>query len=879
MQTGKVDVAEQLFKQVIERQPKHIAALNIFSIFLTRLERYQEAEHYVRLALNEDATSDASFYNYGVILKALKRPLDALRQFNRALQINPSVAETWNNRGTVFNDLKRYREAIADFDRAIAANANYSDAFFNKGNALAELKSHEESLIAYDMALALKRDLAGAWVGRGNALTELERNDEASAAYDKAVALKPDLAEAWLGRGNLFAGIKRYDDALAAYDRALALKPDLAKVWLGCGNIATALKQSDKAFSAFDKALALQPDLAEAWLGRGNVLYEIEQYDDAVAAHDKALALESDQPKAWLGRGNALAKLKQFDKAFADLDNALALDPDLADAWLARGNVLREVRRYDKSLIAYDKALALNSYLAEAWIGRGSHYFDQRRYMDALVFYDKALAFSPDLAEGWLGRGRVLVKINQRDDGLAAIDRALALKPHFADAWLSRANALLETNRLLEALAAYDKALAIRPHFSEAISAQIFALDFAKDTGFEEQQKARKIWWQKVGSMIAERSQIHHLNSRDPDRRIKLGYVSGDFFGHSAALCLRPMLLNHDKAQFEITCYSSTEKEDQSTEIFRRAADEWRDITQFSDDKLSQQIQTDQIDILVDLSGHTAGHRLEVFARKPAPVQVTAGATGTGLPTFDYLFSDPVICPPSVRHLFAEKVFDLPSIMTIESLPDQLRPSDPPVLSTGNVTFGVFNRASKISDDVVSLWARILESVPRSKIIMKHYAFDEVSVRNRLLERFAMHGISANRIAFLGTTSRQEHLAAFKDVDISLDPFPHNGGISTLESLQMGVPVVAILGNSVSSRAAGAILTAVGLHDWVSRSADEYLDIAVKFATMPDGLKSLRYELPIRVVASAVGNATIYTRAIEAAYRRMWVEYCQVDAS
>ncbi len=328
MQTGKVDVAEQLFKQVIERQPKHIAALNIFSIFLTRLERYQEAEHYVRLALNEDATSDASFYNYGVILKALKRPLDALRQFNRALQINPSVAETWNNRGTVFNDLKRYREAIADFDRAIAANANYADAFFNKGNALAELKSHEESLIAYDMALALKRDLAGAWVGRGNALTELERNDDAFAAYDKAVALKPDLAEAWLGRGNLFAGIKRYDDALAAYDRALALKPDLAKVWLGCGNVATALKQSDKAFSAFDKALALQPDLAEAWLGRGNVLLQLKQHNDARAAYDTALAMNADLEKAWIGRGNVAAELMEFDDAFAAYDRALALKPD-----------------------------------------------------------------------------------------------------------------------------------------------------------------------------------------------------------------------------------------------------------------------------------------------------------------------------------------------------------------------------------------------------------------------------------------------------------------------------------------------------------------------------------------------------------------------
>jgi predicted O-linked N-acetylglucosamine transferase (SPINDLY family) len=245
------------------------------------------------------------------------------------------------------------------------------------------------------------------------------------------------------------------------------------------------------------------------------------------------------------------------------------------------------------------------------------------------------------------------------------------------------------------------------------------------------------------------------------------------------------------------------------------------------------------------------------------------------LPTIDYLFSDPVICPLSVRHLFAEKIFDVPCIMTIEPLPYQLPLPDPPVSSTGYVTFGVFNRLSKISDRALALWSRLLETIPRSRLLIKHYALDDAAVRAEQLAKFNGYGISAEQVTFLGRTSRKEHLAAFKDVDISLDPFPQNGGISTFESLQMGVPVVALLGNSLTSRTAGSILGSVGMPDWVANTEDEYLDIAVKYASRPDYLKILRNELPAKISASPAGNSALYTKAIEAAYRTMWIDYCR----
>jgi len=261
MQAGKFDVAERLFRQVLQSTPGHLGALNLFTLLLIRLGRFDEAEHYIQLAVKAGPTSDATLYNYGVILKTLKRPAEALEQFSRALAINASIADTWNNRGTVFNDLKRYREALADFDKAIAINANFAGALVNKGNTLAKLRSYREALAAYDRALALNSSLSPAWLGRANILFEFKQYDEALAACGQALALKPDLAEAWLARGNVFYETGRYDDALAAYDRAVAMKSDLAFGWLGRGNVLAYTKRHAEALAAYDRALALDPDL------------------------------------------------------------------------------------------------------------------------------------------------------------------------------------------------------------------------------------------------------------------------------------------------------------------------------------------------------------------------------------------------------------------------------------------------------------------------------------------------------------------------------------------------------------------------------------------------------------------------------------------
>jgi protein O-GlcNAc transferase len=363
LQAGNFKDAERLFKDVLQTQPKHVAALNLLGVVLTQVGKFAEAETYLRLALQEFPKSDATLHNYGIVLKALHRPTEALDRFSQALALNPRAVETWNNRGNVLFELRRYDDAVAAYDKAAALQPNFIEAIY----------------------------------GRGNACAKLRRYDDAIAAYDKVLSSKPDLAEAWLGRGNVFVGLQRYNDALTAFDKALALDPNLAGAWLGRGNVLTEHKRCDDAFAAYDKALSLKPDLAEAWLGRGNLLTELKRHDDALVAYQKALALQPATAEAWLGRGNALTELKRYNDAFAAYERAMDLQPDFAEAWLGCGNVSAGLQQYSDALAAYEKAIALKPDLARAWLGRGNMFAQFARFQDATAAYDKALNLSPDL--------------------------------------------------------------------------------------------------------------------------------------------------------------------------------------------------------------------------------------------------------------------------------------------------------------------------------------------------------------------------------------------------------------------------------------------------------------------------------------------------
>lgn len=367
-----------------------------------------------------------------------------------------------------------------------------------------------------------------------------------------------------------------------------------------------------------------------------------------------------------------------------------------------------------------------------------------------------------------------------------------------------------------------------------------------------------------------------HANDRDPSRRIRLGYISADFRNHSAALIFGAILKRHDRRQFEIACYSDVARPDDRTRFFENLADIWRPVRHLSDEALAAQIRADRIDLLVDLAGHSSGNRLRVFARKPAPVQVTGfgyGA-GTGIPAIDYLIADPISVPTEVRPLFAEEILDLPFAFTYEAPADAPGVQALPALSRGAVTFGCFNQFTKISRKVLGLWARILQKVSRSRLLLKDPALDDTAVRTFALNALAECGIDPARVVLRGRTSHLKHLKAYGDVDIALDPFPYGGGVTSWEALLMGCPIVTTLSNSVAGRGSGGILSSIGLAEWIADNGDDYVALAVDRSANIEALATLRARLPGMVTGSASGNPDLYTRAVDHAFRNVWRSWC-----
>jgi len=699
----------------------------------------------------------------------------------------------------------------------------------------------------------------------------------------------------------------RHADVQSLCRRVLRDLPDFFDAVHLMGVSVLECERFEEAERILDRAVALDPFSADAHSNLGFALFNLKRYDEARACCETALTLKPNFPTAQRNLGNALLRLDRGEAAIAAFTRAIQLKPDDIDAYCNRGVAEMMVKRYEAALRSYERALALQPRHFEATVGKGLAHLELRHYEIAEAAFNAALTIKPDMAELLAHRGRLNLLLGRRAQAEADYDAAVALEPSLELAWRGKAQVSMLTGSVAQAIVAckkvleqnptseigltllgaclgrlgdtaaaiqhFDRALEIKPDCDEAISKKIFYLDFLPEADFAAQQATRKYWWDAIGSKFARRKLV--ASPLDPQKRIVIGYVSSDFRTHSAAFAFLPVLRCHDKANFQINCYSCSPARDSLTDVFQSRADVWVDALSLSDDELADRIQADGVDVLVDLSGYTTGNRIGVFARKPAPVQVTAwgSGTGTGLKTMDYFLADPVTVPQHVRHMFAERVHDLPSVITIEPI-CEVRPAALPMLRNGFVTFGVFNRIDKISDEVLAVWAKLLRSVTGSKIVVKHLALDEAFLRDGLVGRFMAQGIPQDRVICMGSSQRREHLLAFENVDISLDPFPQNGGISTWESLYMGVPVVAKLGNGASSRAAGAILKAIGLDDWVAEDDDGYVAIAQKYAAMPSHLERLRADLPAIIASSPAGNVTVYTQRVEAGYRQFWREYC-----
>lgn len=457
-------------------------------------------------------------------------------------------------------------------------------------------------------------------------------------------------------------------------------------------------------------------------------------------------------------------------------------------------------------------------------------------------------------------------RLAEAEAGFAA---AAALDPSSVDALFGLGNCALEEGRFADARDAYDRALALRPDHEPAWINRLYASNYDPAVGAAERRALHEAWAAKFADRFLPPAPPV---ARDPDKRLRIGYVSGDFRTHSVAPFVRPLFRHHDRAAFEVFAYSNVGVPDAETARLRDMADRWRPIDALDDDAAAAMVRGDGIDVLVDLSAHTAGNRLGVFARKPAPVQASwLGYCGTsGLRAIDWFLTDAHIVPEGHDAAFAEGVWRMTQAYAFE--PQEALPgvAPAPILVNGHATFGHFGRLARINDGVLRLWARVLAAIPGARLLLNTLALNDADVRARLTARFAAQGGDASRLDFASTHPQSATWEAYSAVDVALDPFPFNAGATTVEALWLGVPVLTLRAAPPFGRMGESILRAAGLDDWVAADEDAYVARAARAVSDPAALAAARAGSRAKVKASPLLDGPGFARVFEAALRGMW---------
>ncbi|MDN7852700.1 O-linked N-acetylglucosamine transferase family protein [Burkholderia seminalis] len=686
------------------------------------------------------------------------------------------------------------------------------------------------------------------------------------ALMERAIALRAD--PVYLNNlGNMLRAHGRLDDAIGAYRRAIALAPGYAEAHSNLGNALHEAGDADAAMLSCAQALALRPDFAPAYNNLGNALRDKGEADAAARAYEKALALDPAYAEACFNLGNVCGAQHRHDDAIAHYRRAIALQPGLHAAHHALGMLLLERGELDAAIASL--ACAAESGDVDRLFGLAAA-LDHAGDLDgAVASLRRALAVAPDRAELHHHLAQTLVRQGKRREALDSCRVALSLPNPTAQMHAVMGDILCALWHIDAGLASYDRALELDPAFRNAHSGRMFhgaGTDRLSAAQLRERACA-------FGAQMAALASPHRHAPRPANgRALRVGFVSGDLKSHPVAVFLLSVVAALDRSRVELVAYATQPVEDDTTAALKRHFALWRDLTPLDDRAAADLIAADRIDVLVDLSGHTASNRLPLFAWKPAPVQATwlGYFATTGVAAIDYVIGDHHVLPPDEAAHFVERPWRLPDsylCFTPPALPLDVGPL--PAEGNGCVTFGCLNNANKIGEPVVALWSRVLHAVPGSRLLLKSAQLDEAALRTSLAARFAAHGIPAERLLLRGGSKRLAHIGTFNDIDIVLDPFPYPGGTTSMEGLWMGAPFVTRRGDRFLSHIGESILHTLGMPEWIADGDDAYVAKAAAFANDLPRLAAVRAGLRERLLRSPLCDAPRFARHLEAAFAQM----------
>jgi protein O-GlcNAc transferase len=769
------------------------------------------------------------------------RPAEGLEWLMLARRHAPRNARVIGNLGIAQKQNGLSGMAIETYREAISIDPQPA-VLLNLARAEREAGRLTEAIEAFQRVVDLDQKSPDAWSMLSNALREAGRHEEALAAARRALALNPWHGQAHLNEG---AALHTLGDPAAA----------VPSYW------AATTQGSSRAAAALNLAVALADPRCKGHEGSaavGLVRRLLQAPGDAAVM--LALARDADEQQRHALAAACLERAAEVAPSMATLRALSALAWRLGQRSAAAERLLRgfECERAD----------------AAGYRALGSTLVAHPALRTAGARWQAVFECCPDDYVALSSLGVALRRQGLPCEAERLQRRALALDPERADAHANLGRALNDQGRFHEAVAAYRRALELDPSLTIVASSLLLFLhadpSASPDAIFAEHVAFAERYAEPL------RAPRVYAQSREPERRLRLGYVSRDFRLHPVAHFLEPVLMHHDPSTFDVYCYSDVEHPDEVTERLQQLVPHFISCSEWSEGELAERIAKDQIDVLVDLSGHTGNNRLLAFARAPSPVQVSwlGYFDTTGLRSIEYRIADEHSVPSSAERFFVERVVRLPRSQNCFLPPPAPEPRRPPCLANGYVSFGCFNNPVKITREVIATFGRILRELPDSRLMLKYSTLGDPALCARYVAWLAEEGIAESRVEIAGASSLPRFLECFHRIDVALDPFPYSGETTALHTLWMGVPLVTIEGETLVQRLGSRVLRVAGLDEWIARSTDDYVRIALELARAPQRLSELRASLRARLAATALLDHHGFTRELEAAFRDLWRAFC-----
>ncbi len=699
---------------------------------------------------------------------------------------------------------------------------------------------------------------------------------EAIDLITQALRCRPEQAAFYNNLGAAQQALGELEHAEQSFQHALRIQPGYVDARFNLGVLHQQQDRLDAAVTDFTAVIRSAPQHLQAYLRLGGILHQQGQTRPAIDCFDRAAAIDSADDNAAFQLAVHYREAGCFDRAVDRLRRLCWRNAEHVGARFELATILQTLGRFGEAISYYHEVLEREPGHVQSYHNLGVAHTSLMQLNLAEDCFHRALELNPRHPAAHNGLGSLLREQGRLTAAAECFQKSIELAPFAAEPRTNLAGVLQVQGRPQEAVAAYRQAVDLDPNSRRIHSNLLMAMHYDSASTPDEIYREHQRWADRHAAV--EPGLHSFANVRDPRRRLRIGYLSADFRAHSVAYFVEPLLARHNRDVVEVTCYADVAAPDDVTRRLEQYPEHWKNIYGKTDHDLLRIIRDDEIDILVDLAGHTGGNRLTVLARRAAPIQATHLGYGstTGLSTVDYRLTDEIADPPTETRRHSEELFYLPSGIFCYSPPANCPPVGPlPCSALGHVTFGSFNNAAKIGPAVIDVWAELLHAVPESRLMMKNYSLTDEATAEQYRNRFAERGISADRLDLCGQSpSLREHFDHYGRIDIALDSFPYAGVTTTCESLWMGVPVVTLRGDHYVGRCSASLLSRIGCDELIAESTGDYLRIACELAANPERLAAARRSLRQTMAASPVCDAATAARELEECYRQMWQRWC-----